>query len=1331
MKRESGLATFALVLLALFFLNTLTAAPAAPRLAKPNFARVKTVSPFELDLIWRDRSNDADGYRIERSTNHTNFRQIAQVLPGTTVYRDKNLFPDTRYFYRIRAFNASGISRYDSISARTETPVVPFSVADWGYPYSLASPTNADLISVSAGAFHTLGLRKDGTVITWSGDNFGAPPVPTNLNSVVAISAGGGFSLALRSDGTVVEWENSLGGARFGSTGGFRPPGVRTPPTNTSPQPPIILPIQPVEIWPILPVEPVQSNLPPVIQPIQLNPQPQSSPRLALPSVFAPPDGLKNVVAISAGLRHALALKSDGTVVAWGVDELGETEVPPDLNGVVEIAAGDAHSLALRSDGTVVGWGGGTSGAGTPPTNLTSLVAIAAGEQLSVAVKSDGTIVAWGTLGFQTATNSVSNATAVALGEYQGTALRSDGSLFNWVVGSPSSIVPDFGPSVMQVSADFNHFAALSTAPAAPSNPSVTVLSATQLRLKWQDNSTDEKSFAIERAIISNNIALPWTQIGTAAANGTRFIDTTVETNFEYSYRVRAIGKFGTSPYCTITCIVAPSIAPAPLSATLNITNEVRLAWRGGPGGIVGYKIERAPDDNGAPGEWQEIGSVNVTNFSFSIFSDSDVTANSTYWYRVRGFNILGFSPYNDPLSVSVVPPLPPDALENETYGNIITLFWFPNANSPPPTGYKVETAPDLNGAPGSWTEVTNIAANLGSYTDIGLTVGASKWYRVRAYNWVGDSPYEDPLRVTLPPTPTPYDLTGSLGLTPGINLHWDTASQADGFDVERAPDVNGSPGTWAQIAVVGNLQAFQGSFTDTNVVANTTYWYRVRAFSAVGISDYSTPLQITASLPAPPDEVTLSMADGVQITLSYNSSVPFGFAEVPLLRFSIERAVDAGGGPGAWQEIGAFTNTSPFPRFSFTDTNALPNTIYWYRVRALNWIGYSDYSQPASIGTFPPATPADFEAHADRDSAQLSWNEYLGNFGSYEIERAPDVSGAPGAWALVGTTNSYGQTYVDTNLTVNATYWYRLRAANWAGDSPYTDPLSVTIGPPNAPSDLATQIGLATNTVDLSWVDNSRDADVFTLEYAPDTDGVPGAWIVIATLSVTNEQYLAFADTNVTGYTTNWYRVRAANDLGASDYTTPVRIALLPPPVPFDFVGNSSGPNEIDLFWLDLNDLVQGYRLERAPDVAHAPGSWSEIFNGGAGQNIFLPDGTVAASATYWYRVRAYNWVGDSAFTDAISISTPAIVNAASIATTTAPQILSLTQTNGGMLIQWSTTAGNTDVVQASESFASGYTNLSPALIIKGSGTVITNYFDASALTNSPARFYRIQSSR
>ena len=99
------------------------------------------------------------------------------------------------------------------------------------------------------------------------------------------------------------------------------------------------------------------------------------------------PAGLSNVVAISGGSFHSLALKYDGTVVAWGDDSAGQIDVPAAaLSNVVAIAAGGFHSLALKSDGSVVSWGDNSAGQTAVPTGLTNFVAIAAGDLHSLAL---------------------------------------------------------------------------------------------------------------------------------------------------------------------------------------------------------------------------------------------------------------------------------------------------------------------------------------------------------------------------------------------------------------------------------------------------------------------------------------------------------------------------------------------------------------------------------------------------------------------------------------------------------------------------------------------------------------------------------------------------------------------------------------------------------------------------------------------------------------------------------------------------------------------------------------------------------------------------------
>src|SRR5689334_1206931 len=83
------------------------------------------------------------------------------------------------------------------------------------------------------------------------------------------------------------------------------------------------------------------------------------------------PPGLTNVVSVSAGLADALALRDDGTVVAWGANDFGITNVPVGLTNVAAISSGWYFHMALRTDGTVTTWGYALMGA---PSGLTNVV---------------------------------------------------------------------------------------------------------------------------------------------------------------------------------------------------------------------------------------------------------------------------------------------------------------------------------------------------------------------------------------------------------------------------------------------------------------------------------------------------------------------------------------------------------------------------------------------------------------------------------------------------------------------------------------------------------------------------------------------------------------------------------------------------------------------------------------------------------------------------------------------------------------------------------------------------------------------------------------------
>jgi hypothetical protein len=147
------------------------------------------------------------------------------------------------------------------------------------------------------------------------------------------------------------------------------------------------------------------------------------------------PDGA-DFVDIAAGNRHCLALKSDGSLAAWGYNNYGECDVP-DGTDYSAIAAGTNHSIALKSDGSLIVWGRDNLGQITDKPSATDFVAITAGANHSLALKSDGTIVGWG--GYNSygecdapAPDAGTVYTAIAAGSYHSLALQSDGTVKAW-----------------------------------------------------------------------------------------------------------------------------------------------------------------------------------------------------------------------------------------------------------------------------------------------------------------------------------------------------------------------------------------------------------------------------------------------------------------------------------------------------------------------------------------------------------------------------------------------------------------------------------------------------------------------------------------------------------------------------------------------------------------------------------------------------------------------------------------------------------------------------------------------------------------------------------
>lgn len=470
-----------------------------------------------------------------------------------------------------------------------------------------------------------------------------------------------------------------------------------------------------------------------------------------------------------------------------------------------------------------------------------------------------------------------------------------------------------------------------------------------------------------------------------------------------------------------------PSV-PSSLRATVASATQINLAWNDTSVNESGFKIFRK---TGSGGTWTQAttASQNVTTYQ-----DTGLSSGTTYYYYIVSTNNTGDSdPSAEVMATTLTLPTAPTSLKATTVSTTqINLSWTDSSGNE--SGFRIRRRSTTTG---SWTVIASVGQNVTSYQNNGLTAGRTYYYVVTSYNSSGESVLSNQVSATTTNTTIPNAPTSlaAVAVSPlQVNLTWaDNSTNETGFRLSRRI---GTTGTWSMI---GMIAADTTAVQNTGLQEGTTYGYRLVAFNAAGESAFSNEVTVTTpvSLPPAPGSVTATAISGTQINLSWNdnSTTESGFR--------ISRKAGPG---GTWAVIG----TVGANVVTFQNTGLTPGVTYYYRLAAWNSAGESPLSAEVSATTLPtgngtlPVGPGSLQATAlSLNQVALAWIDNSTDEISFQIQRK---TGTGGAWTTIGTVGAGVSIFVNSALTAGATYVYRIRALNAAGESLPSNESTVTL---------------------------------------------------------------------------------------------------------------------------------------------------------------------------------------------------------------------------------------------------------------------------------------------
>ncbi len=264
---------------------------------------------------------------------------------------------------------------------------------------------------------------------------------------------------------------------------------------------------------------------------------------------------------------------------------------------------------------------------------------------------------------------------------------------------------------------------------------------------------------------------------------------------------------------------------------------------------------------------------------------------------------------------------------------------------------------------------------------------------------------------------------TGLTIVTEGdtyVELQWTAADLAEGYELQRALDAN-----FTDEAVTLDIGGLT-SYRDEQLRSQESYYYRVRAYGEGTSSSWTLAVNptTTAPIPAIPNDLLLFSSDITTLAGEW-TSVAFA-TDYEIHRSLTEDFLE-------YEIVQALVEE---PKSTFVDTNLISGTIYYYRIRAVNDGGTSDWSPiqsfqlPYEVSQSPNNLHAIFVDAGTTLANILYWSPPLGAVTGYLVRRRVVDDG--GDFTTVYFSPDNGNTiFTDENVELGKTYQYQVQSYN------------------------------------------------------------------------------------------------------------------------------------------------------------------------------------------------------------------------------------------------------------------------------------------------------------